>query len=242
MPQPLRYSQPTIQQHLAQQYVLNQLSTLTALRMESLMRNDSKLTELVYRWEENLTPIIEAIPSEQPPQRVWKALENQHGLRSSPTHKQINKQSNKLKTFSWLWPSAFACSLVVTLVLSMKLYQASSPATAFTPSYTALMANPNNQQRFIINAYKGLTPGHSQIKIVWDKSSNTQDLSKLTLWSINRKDGVSSEISNAGSLFRKDHFLSKKNWLLIKDSAFLEIRQDKKVIFRGECIQLAALN
>lgn len=70
MSKPLRYEQQPIRQHLAQQYVLNQLSSLTAKRMERLMRNDAKLNQLVYSWENKLSTIIDIIPEQTPPDRV----------------------------------------------------------------------------------------------------------------------------------------------------------------------------
>lgn len=234
MPRPLRYEQQPIRQHLAQQYVLNQLSPLAAKRMEKLMRNDSQLNHLVYRWESKLSTIIDAVPEQMPPERVWADLQRHH----------LTPEANKTTFFQrWFWQMAFASSLCVLLITSTQLYLMPPQAkTEFSPSYTATMSDSENQQRFILNAYKGLTPGHSQLKILWDKHSTVKSLDNLTLWSIARNTGKKEEIAKINQLTSNKHFLTKANWLKIKNSAYLEIKDGDTVVFRGECIELATIN
>ncbi len=229
MPKPLRYEQQSVKQHLAQQYVLNQLSPLTAKRMERLMANDTQLNQLVYSWESKLSTIIDAIPEQTPPERVWQNLQQQH-LHQAP------KQPNFIQR--WLWQTAFAVSFCALLFTSTQLYLIPQPQTEFSPSYTATMSDSENQQRFIINAYKGLTPGHSQLKILWDKQSSPQNLESLTLWSIGRNTGKKEQLATVEQLSKEGHFLSKAHWLKIKNSAYLELRNGDTVVYRGECIEL----
>jgi anti-sigma-K factor RskA len=228
----LRYQKKAVQQHLAQQYVLNHLSPLSTRRFEKLMDNDPSLRRLVNSWQEKLTVIVDVIPEKKPPQRVWKALAAQHNIDLQAPEK------NKWRI--WIWPSSFAFALSALIVVSFELYRLPEINTQLSPSYIAVMSKKDDGIRFVINAYAGVTPGNSKLKIQWDKNIAPEDLDGLTLWSIERKTGNEKEIDKIKILAGHQHLLSKQDWLSIKSSKFLELRRGNNVVYKGECIQLAS--
>jgi anti-sigma-K factor RskA len=227
----LRYQKKAIQQHLAQQYVLNHLSPLSKKRFEKLMDKDPSLRQLVNSWQEKLTAIVDLIPEKKPPKKVWKALAAQHNINLNTPEKS--------KWRIWVWPSSFAFVLSALLVVSFELYRLPVLSTQLSPSYIAVMSKKDDGVRFVINAYAGLTPGNSKLKIQWDKNIAPESLEELTLWSIERETGNSQEIDKIMILADQQHLLSKQDWLSIKNSKFLELRRGNRVVYKGECIQLA---
>ncbi|MFT5707937.1 MAG: anti-sigma-K factor RskA [Oceanospirillaceae bacterium] len=232
MSKTLRYQKLAIRQHLAQQYALNNLSDLTARRLEKLMSREPEFKNIVYRWQEKLTVIVDAIPEQQPPKAVWSALCAQHNLVSPNKQKSI--------WGSWFWPSSFAFALSALIIVSLQLYKLPVINTQFSPSYTAVMNKADNNFRFVINAYAGLTPGKSQLKIQWDQNVSSEDLTGLTLWSIARGTGKAEKIDNIEVLASQQYFFSKEHWLKIKNSEYLEVKRGSEIVYRGECIQLSS--
>ncbi|MEH6443946.1 MAG: hypothetical protein V7784_08610 [Oceanospirillaceae bacterium] len=228
----LRYQKIVIRQHLAQQYALNNLSQLTAKRLEKLISNEPEFQKIIYRWQEKLTIIVDAIPEQQPPKTVWDALCTQHNL-ASP-----NKQ--KVIWSRWFWPSSFAFVLSALIIVSLQFYKLPVINTEFSPSYTAVMNKTDNSLRFVINAYAGLTPGKAQLKIQWDQNVSSEDLTGLTLWSISRGTGKAEKIDNLEVLANQQYFFSKEHWLKIKNSEYLEVKRGNDIVYRGECIQLSS--
>lgn len=62
---PVRYSNPTIREHLVSQYLLGTLSLKTRRRLEFLMAQDIAWYELVIQWHSHLSG-LEPMISEPP--------------------------------------------------------------------------------------------------------------------------------------------------------------------------------
>jgi anti-sigma-K factor RskA len=71
----MRYDNPQLREWLAGEYVLGTLPARTRRRFERLMAADAELARMVGEWADRLRPLDEATPAEEPPARVWRAIE-----------------------------------------------------------------------------------------------------------------------------------------------------------------------
>lgn len=71
----MRYTHPALLDHLASAYVLGTLGGGARRRFVRLLRDRSDLQLLVAQWEGRLGLLASSVPVQQPPQRVWAAIE-----------------------------------------------------------------------------------------------------------------------------------------------------------------------
>lgn len=71
----MRYTHPALLDHLASAYVLGTLGGGARRRFERLLRDRSDVQLLVVQWEGRLGMLASSVPVQQPPQRVWAAIE-----------------------------------------------------------------------------------------------------------------------------------------------------------------------
>lgn len=64
-----------LREMLAAEYALGTLRGGARRRFERWARSDPALQALAFAWSERLVPLIDAVPSIAPPQRVWHAIE-----------------------------------------------------------------------------------------------------------------------------------------------------------------------
>ncbi|WP_010463689.1 anti-sigma factor [Acidovorax radicis] len=71
----MRYTHPALLDHLASAYVLGTLGGGARRRFERLLRDRSDVQLLVAQWEGRLGMLASSVPVQQPPPRVWAAIE-----------------------------------------------------------------------------------------------------------------------------------------------------------------------
>lgn len=71
----MRYTHPALLDHLASAYVLGTLGGGARRRFVRLLRERSDVQLLVAQWEGRLGLLARSVPVQQPPQRVWAAIE-----------------------------------------------------------------------------------------------------------------------------------------------------------------------
>lgn len=71
----MRYTHPALLDHLASAYVLGTLGGGARRRFVRLLRDRSDLQLLVAQWEARLGLLASSVPMQQPPPRVWAAIE-----------------------------------------------------------------------------------------------------------------------------------------------------------------------
>src|SRR5579884_532698 len=71
----MRYDDPGLRDLLAAEYVLGTMPHRARLRFERIMNQDPALAELVGAWAEHFSAIDRATSAEEPPARVWRAIE-----------------------------------------------------------------------------------------------------------------------------------------------------------------------
>ncbi|MGH7085744.1 MAG: hypothetical protein ACREFN_12215, partial [Acetobacteraceae bacterium] len=71
----MRYDNPDLRELLAAEYVLGTMPHRARLRFEQVMTQEPALAELVGAWAERFSAIDRATLAEEPPARVWRAVE-----------------------------------------------------------------------------------------------------------------------------------------------------------------------
>ena len=71
----MRYTHPALLDNLASAYVLGTLGGGARRRFERLLRDRGDVQLLVAQWEGRLGMLASSVPVQQPPQRVWAAIE-----------------------------------------------------------------------------------------------------------------------------------------------------------------------
>jgi anti-sigma-K factor RskA len=85
----MRYEDPELRERLAAEYVLGTLPSRSRRRFERLMTEDPALARVVAVWADRLAPMDAATAAEDPPARVWRAVEARiaaDGAPPAPAH------------------------------------------------------------------------------------------------------------------------------------------------------------
>lgn len=80
----MNYENPELREQLAAEYVLGTMPTLVRRRFERLLADDAELRRTVDDWHGRFGPIDSAEAMEEPPARVWRAIESRLALAPAP--------------------------------------------------------------------------------------------------------------------------------------------------------------
>jgi anti-sigma-K factor RskA len=80
----MKYQNPELREQLAAEYVLGTMPTLVRRRFERLLGDDAELRRTVDDWHERFAPIDSAEAMEEPPARVWRAIERRLAFAPTP--------------------------------------------------------------------------------------------------------------------------------------------------------------
>ncbi|KPC54294.1 anti-sigma factor [Amantichitinum ursilacus] len=126
----MNYRNPLLQTQLAGQYVVGTLRGPARRRFEGLMAADAALRRTVRETEDQLLPLVRAVPPVDPPARVWR---------------QIARRVRAMREVSpWSWGGLYLWRLlaggfaVAALALSVVLVQP-KPAATLVPAQMALL-------------------------------------------------------------------------------------------------------
>lgn len=225
----IRYQRKDIQTHLAQQYVLGHLSARVKKRTETLIKQDQAFEKTVYQWQMHLSSLVNSVADEQPPSRVWQALQL-----------NIAKRPVVEPWYAVIWRYAGAVSFILLCAVSLMLWQQPKVVDR-VPGYLAVMKELVQPQMtaFVLTAYQGVKPGQSLLKLQWQQAQSEQDLTGAILWTVERETGKRFEVGAVSEL-TNNQFLTKDAWLKIKHSAELQVSIGDKILFRGPCLQLSS--
>ena len=70
----MRFTDETLRDKLAAEYVLGTMSARARRRFKFHLRANPQLRRAVSQWESRLTPFADALPPIEPPARVWQAI------------------------------------------------------------------------------------------------------------------------------------------------------------------------
>ena len=71
----MRYDNPELRERLAAEYVLGTMPVRARRRFERLIADDAGLARMAGDWADRWSPLDDAAPAEEPPARVWRAIE-----------------------------------------------------------------------------------------------------------------------------------------------------------------------
>jgi anti-sigma-K factor RskA len=120
----MRYDDPNLRELLAAEYVLGTMPRRARLRFEQLMKRDPALAELVGIWAERFSAIDRATLAEEPPTRVWRAIEAHIAAHDAPAL-AVTGPVQPLRAALRFWrgfaiaASAVAAALIIYIVTSL---------------------------------------------------------------------------------------------------------------------------
>jgi anti-sigma-K factor RskA len=125
-----RYQNPEVFERLAMNYVVGSLQGPARKRFESLMEQHEFLRAVVDGYETRFASLVELLPEEKPPARVWKNIQQeinaQEASETSVTEKQSLSLADITTADSWwqrLFHKGFAFAAVLILASVVLLTQ-----------------------------------------------------------------------------------------------------------------------
>jgi anti-sigma-K factor RskA len=116
----MRFTNETLRDKLAAEYVLGTMSARARRRFELYLRGNPQLRRAVAQWEIRLAPLNDALPAIEPPARVWQAI--QARIRIGQT-----VRSGFWESLSFWRVSSFASALLALALIV--LFAAPKPET-----------------------------------------------------------------------------------------------------------------
>ncbi len=165
----MNYRNPELRDILAGEYALGTLRGPARKRFERLMRVDADLRRAVLEWDERLAPMTQAVAPVQPPQRVWRKIEQR-------LHKFEPQASVWQSLNFWRGLALVTSSFAVGLLLLFGI----APQRDAAPSYVAVLSDSKNQPALTVRYIEGERA--LDVKIV-QASSIAADRS-LELWTL----------------------------------------------------------
>lgn len=120
----MKYDDPALRELLAAEYVLGTMPYRARLRFERALKEDPALAELVGVWAERFSAIDRATSAEEPPARVWRAIEARIAAANMSAQSAVGLV-RPLRAALRLWrgfavaASAVAAALIVYIAVSL---------------------------------------------------------------------------------------------------------------------------
>ena len=115
----MRYDDPSLRERLTAEYVLGTMPHRARLRFEQIMKQDAALAALVGTWAERFSAIERATPAEEPPARVWRAIEARVAAPEAPGDAPAQSVTGPLHAALRFWRSfAIAASAVAAALIA----------------------------------------------------------------------------------------------------------------------------
>ena len=162
----MNYQDKTLQQKLANDYLMNLMCDRARKRFERLMQTDRELRDTVKQSERHLNSLSLMLPNQTPPNKVWSAIEKQLFRQQSVQAKQswferIVEPWLNTKLMLQGWASV---ATVTTLVLLGQVYfQADrlpasvniAQVTHISPEFIAVVNDAQNSAGWVMNVKQG---------------------------------------------------------------------------------------
>jgi len=171
----MRYDDPELRERLAAEYVLGTMPSRSRRRFERLIASDPALARLVGAWADLLAPVDTVMPAEEPPARVWRAVERQIAPEAPPP----------APAHGWLGSLAFWRGLALAAgaaAAALIIYVAAFPGRTGPPIPTvvAVLADQSGDPNWIAIA----GPQRDEISVSAVRSQAEDTRHSFELWSI----------------------------------------------------------
>ena len=127
----MNYDDPALREQLAAEYVLGTMPVLVRRRFERLLAADPALRHTVEDWSARFDPIDQGELEQEPPARVWEAVERRLAL--PPVRNEEPRPGWFASLVFWRGATLAAAALAALALV----YVAVRPAPAPTPALTA---------------------------------------------------------------------------------------------------------
>lgn len=146
----MNYRDPRRRAALAAEYALGTLRGPARRHFERLLHDDFALREEVRHWENDLyPPLLQALPEQPPPERVWKAINRQTRPDTAPRARRTADSGLWRSIGFWRGWAALASAALLVLVLYQAL-QKPAVTPAPQPAYVAVVADHANRPAWLI--------------------------------------------------------------------------------------------
>jgi anti-sigma-K factor RskA len=175
----MRYDDPQLRELLAAEYMLGTLPRLSRRRFEKLMADDPALASLVSNWEERFSPIDRAAAAEEPPARVWRAIEARIAAPSIPGS-PIASPLQSLRAALRFWRGLAVTASAAAAALIVYLVTLQAPVAPLAPRVIAVLADQNGEPAWITTA----GPGRGEIAVAALRPQQSGVDHSFELWGI----------------------------------------------------------
>jgi anti-sigma-K factor RskA len=153
----MRKLAPALAHALAPEFVLGTLRGRARRRFEAIMREDASVTEIVRRWEAELTPLAGRVPAVEPPARVWKQIE----ARISSGASRLEPRASFWSSLGF-WRGFGAVSAGLASVL-LVFFVYLSGAARDEPMFVAVLTAPDSVPRMVVSMH---SPDQMRVRMV----------------------------------------------------------------------------
>ena len=168
----MNYRNPLLQSQLAGQYVIGTLRGRARKRFEGLMAADAALRRTVRETEEQLLPLVRAVPPIEPSSRVWRGIARRV------------RAMREVSPWSWggvyLWRLFAAGFAVAAMVLAVVLVQPRTSLAVLPPAQMALL---QDDAKHVVAVAQVHADGSVQINTLENLSAKATNRA-LELWAI----------------------------------------------------------
>jgi anti-sigma-K factor RskA len=193
----VRYDNPELREALAAEYVLGTMPTRSRRRLERLIAGDPAWAQAIGAWADRLAPIDVAMPAEQPPVRVWRAIEARIGARLAAPPAAEGWLGSLV---FWRGLAVAGCAAAAALVIYIAALSGRIAPPA--PIVLAVLADQNGDPSWIATA--GPQKGEVSISAVGLRAQDA--IHSLELWGITggstRPLGLLSQQPGASAVIR----------------------------------------
>jgi anti-sigma-K factor RskA len=246
MSRSLRYQNPVIYQHLANQYVAGVMTARVQARTETLQQKTPELNRAIAQRADDFSEIHLRLPelavNEKRLDDIWSAID-----KKIPTVKDQDSSINFWERLA-TWKITSGMGAFASILLAFNIFFTTPEIITVNngPSYLANMSAANDPQKeiqFVISTYAKNTNAPSQLHVQWSQAHLGKKHPPLHLWA---EDKDTQKLSYIGVQPPKGETwgLTKPTWDAIANSSRLFMTADNQkpskvnTLFSGLCLQL----
>lgn len=140
----MNYDSPELREQLAAEYVLGTMPILVRRRFERLLEDDAALQRTVDDWHIRFDPLDAAAAEQEPPARVWNAIERRLALPAAPS--PALERQGWLASLAFWRGMTFAAAVLAALAL---VYIAVRPTPVPTANVVAILSDDKGDPTWI---------------------------------------------------------------------------------------------
>ena len=242
----MKYSSPSLLEHLASSYVLGTLTGGAKKRFERLLADRVDVRMLVAQWEARLGQLAVSIPAQEPSKHLWAAI-------AARTQPALARQPSVWT--NWLRPAGWGMGGVAAGVLAASAVLLTVPALFISADQVAMRAGEKLPQ-----SYVGLltdAAGNGKVLVSSLRHGKTMSIKvigpftppavgRLVLWAVpaNAPAFAIGTVPATGSAVSvlpdtSEKMLSKVSQLIVTvETDAIPTKPGENVFFRGNCAKL----